>query len=365
MKIYFIGQKGIPGVSGGVEKHVEELSTRLVRSGHDVFVYTRPNYTDATLKQYKGVNLISLPSIPTKRLDAISHTFLACFDLIIFRKNVDIAHFHSIGPSSLIWLIKIFRPSLPVVFTFHSKCYNHKKWGFFARAYLRFSEYLACRLADQVVAVSKSLQQYIKERYNIDSIYIPNGTSISKRSGAGEIKKLGLKKGGYILSVSRLVRVKGIHNLIIAYNRIKTDKKLVIVGDALKKDKYYQELKELAGSNPNIIFTGVLRGRVLRELYANAYLFVQPSESEGLSVSLLEAMSFGSRILVSNIEENVEAIAGKGGVFKNLDVLDLEKQLKKIICSSENRYRLFYIDRVKKEYNWLNIAKKTLRIYQS
>ena len=106
MKIVFIGQKGIPTLMGGIERHVEELTIRLARQGHDVFVYTRPNYTDKNLSEYKGVRLISLPNIATKHLDAISHTLLACIDVSL-RRNIDIIHFHSIGPSLLIWLVKI------------------------------------------------------------------------------------------------------------------------------------------------------------------------------------------------------------------------------------------------------------------
>ena len=103
MKIALIGQKGIPsGQGGGVEKHVENLAVKLVEMGHEVLAYTRYSYSDQRIKEYQGVKLINLPSLPTKSLDAISHTFLACLDLI-FRK-VDVIHFHSIGPSSLIWL---------------------------------------------------------------------------------------------------------------------------------------------------------------------------------------------------------------------------------------------------------------------
>lgn len=192
MKIYFIGQKGIPAKSGGVEKHVEELSRRLVKAGHDVFVYTRPNYTNARLKKYQGVNLISLPSVSTKHLDAISHTFRACLDVI--KKDVDIIHFHSIGPSSLIWLVKVLKPSVPVISTFHTRCYQHKKWGIFARVYLRFGELCVCLLADKTITVSESLKNYAQEKYGVNTEYIPNGVTLPKVIRVEKIKKWGLKK---------------------------------------------------------------------------------------------------------------------------------------------------------------------------
>ena len=191
MKIYFIGQKGIPSKFGGVEKHVEDLSTRLVKAGHEVFVYTRANYTNKNLKKYHGVNLISLPTVATKHLDAITHTFRACLDLI--KRDADVIHFHSIGPSSLIWLVKLLKPGVPVVFTFHTKCYEHKKWGHIAKTYLRLAEKIACYSANKVITISQSLTSYAKSRHNIEAAFIPNGVSAMKILKANRIKKWGLK----------------------------------------------------------------------------------------------------------------------------------------------------------------------------
>ncbi len=154
MKIAFIGQKGIPAKSGGVETHVEDLSTRLVELGHEVLVYTRPNYTDKNLKEFKGVKLVSLASVATKHFDAISHTIRACFDVV--RQDVDVVHFHSIGPSSMIWLVKLLKPGLPVVATFHTRCYEHQKWGRFAKFCLKAAEAICCKFSDQTIAVSKT-----------------------------------------------------------------------------------------------------------------------------------------------------------------------------------------------------------------
>jgi glycosyltransferase involved in cell wall biosynthesis len=129
MKIVMIGQKGIPSKGGGIEIHVEELAIRLVNSGHEVSVFTRPNYSDKNLKEYKGVKLISLPSVGTKHLDAITHTFFSSLR-VVFSKKYDVVHFHGIGPSSMIWLVRFLRPNLKVVTTFHCQDYYHKKWGY-------------------------------------------------------------------------------------------------------------------------------------------------------------------------------------------------------------------------------------------
>lgn len=365
MKIYFIGQKGIPAIYGGVEKHVEELATRLVKVGHEVFVYTRPNYTAKNLKKYRGVNLISLPTIATKRLDAITHTFRACLNLA--KREADIIHFHSIGPSSLIWLVKLLKPGAPVIFTFHTKCYEHKKWDALAKLCLKIGETIACRLADKVIAISPSLSEYVLAKHKISVAYIPNGVSLPKIIKTESIKKLGLKKDNYILTVTRLVGHKGVQYLIAAYKNLKTNKKLVIVGDGVYTDDYVKELKMASQGDKNIIFTGNQTGSELAELFSNAYLFVQPSESEGLSIALLEAMAYKNCCLVSDIEENKNAIGQAGFTFKNKNVNSLKQ---KLACLLKNKPLVAKTGalaqkRARRQYDWNNIMNNTVSLYKS
>ncbi|PIT94769.1 glycosyl transferase family 1 [Candidatus Falkowbacteria bacterium CG10_big_fil_rev_8_21_14_0_10_39_9] len=362
MKIALIGQKGIPVThGGGVEKHVENLAVRLVELGHEVIVYTRHSYTDKRLKEYKGVKLVGLPSVPTKNLDAISHTFLAVI-AVIFRK-VDVVHFHSIGPSSLIWLVKLFKPHTPVVATFHSQCYHNQKWGLFAKNYLRFGEYMCSRKADTVITVSKSLLDHVLKKYpQAHARYIPNGVNVLPQLSAQEITdKWGLTKDSYILNVGRLVANKGVEYLINAYHQIKTDKKLVIVGDGVME----ADLKGLADNDPNIIFTGNQNGQILGELFSNAYLFVQPSESEGLSLALLEAMSYQNPCLVSDIPANCEVVGLDGLTFKNMDTANLKTKLEELLTSPDklkaNKEEMY--NKVVQEYDWTKIVNSIVDIY--
>jgi len=334
MKIAIIGQKGMPSKSGGVEKHVEDLATRLVKKGHEVLVYTRPNYTPKDLQDYKGVKLVSLPTIGTKHLDAIVHTFLACLDLV--KRDVDVIHFQSIGPASLIWLVKLLKPKTPIIATFHCKCYNQKKWGFLAQAYLHFGELVICRLADKTIITSKTLAKYAEEKYKRPVEYISTGVSLPANvSEASSIKTFNLEKDNYILALSRLVKHKGLQYLVEAFKKIKTDKKLVIVGGGAYTDEFVKELKSLAADDKRIIFTGIQSGAIIDELYSNAYLFVQPSESEGLSIALLEAMANGCATLVSDITENKEAIGNTGATFKNKNVADLQEKLEFLLDHPE------------------------------
>lgn len=365
MRIAIIGQKGIPAVSGGVETHVEELAAQMADRGHEVIVYTRPNYTDKSLKMYRGVHLVSLPSIPTKHLDAISHTVLACFDLL--RRRVDVVHFHSIGPSIMIWLVKILKPRTPVVATFHTLCYLHKKWGSFARFSLKLGEKMCCKLADRVITISEGLQTYAETSYKRKANYIPNGVNTGIAQAANIIsEKWSLSKDSYIVMVSRLIQHKGIHYAIQAFKKLDTDKKLVIVGDGFFTDSYVEELRALAAEDDRIIFTGRQSGQALAELYSNAYLFIQPSESEGLSISLLEAMSYGTNVLVSDIPENKEAVLDLGYTFSNKDANDLAKKLKYLLDNKEelNARSAYLIKHVNENYNWNKITTDVLNLYE-
>ena len=363
MKIAFIGQKGIPSTGGGVEKHVEELAVSLAAKGHSVLAYTRPHYTDKYLRTYRGVSLVSLPSISLKNLDAISHTFFAIIDLI--KRDIDIIHFHGIGPSSLLLLARIVKPRARIIGTFHCQDYYHKKWSWFARTYLKFGEWILCTKADTTIAVSHSLAHYADLTYGKSVTYIPNGVYSSDFLEAKEITKWGLQKGNYILAVSRLISHKGLHHLIKAFRSVETDKKLVIVGDGSYTDMYVDELHDLAASDNRVIMTGAQTGVALQELFSNAFLFVQPSESEGLSIALLEAMSFACPVLVSDIPENLEAAGNAGSSFICNNVDDLSRKLQELVTSDQlAAMGSAGQERVAKEYNWLHITKATENIYE-
>ena len=367
MKIAFIGQKGIPMKFGGVEKHVERLAIGLARRGHDVYVYTRPWYTPKKLKKYQGVNLISLKSLRTKNLDAITHSFRASLDVL--KKDYDIVHYHGVGPALLAWIPKFFKPTCKVVITFHCIDRFHQKWGLLARIALYLGEWAAIHFAHDTITVSKTLQNYCADTFGADTIYIPNGVDAVKDAQADTIKKkFGLSKGNYILFLSRLVKHKGAHYLIDAYNQLHTDKKLVIAGGSAFTDDYVKAIKNQAKYNPNIIFTGNVEGgsHEWQELYSNAYLFVHPSESEGLPIVILEAMSFGLPVLASNISENMEAIAGGHGFsFKNKNVNDLKKKLEHLINSPQLVKDVGFGAKkyVLENYNWADIVNSVENVY--
>lgn len=354
---------------GGVEAHVEKLATGLAARGHKIFVYTRPWYTPRKKKTFEGVKLISLPSIHSKNLDAISHTFLAGLDVL--RRDYDIVHYHGVGPALLAWIPRLFKPATKVIVTFHSVDRFHQKWGLLARVALYIGEWAAVKFAHDTITVSKVLQMYVSESHNADTIYIPNGVDIPKKRSPKLIKKMfGLKKDEYILFLSRLIPHKGTQYLIDAYNKINPKQKLVIAGGGSFTDDYVKFLQKKAAGNPNIIFTGQLQGgsELWSELYSNACLFVHPSEREGLPIVVLEAMSFGLGVLTSDIPESMEAIAGGHGFsFKNKSVPDLTKKLRHLLNSPElvRRVGAGAQQHVRKNYNWEGIVVSVETVYKA
>ncbi len=364
-----IGQKGVPSQGGGVERYVEELSRELVLRGHDVFVYCRSGYTGGKEKrEHRGIKLIYVPTFYTKHLEAIVHTFLCTIHAL--RQKADVLHYQAIGPSSLIWIPKwvnkILKKKTKVVVTYHCKDYKHQKWNIFARWYLRLGERMAAKYADVLIANSKGLASYAGKKYGSNPVYIPYGArALPKSQDAKHLKKWNLETGGYIFIMSRFIKHKGIHYLIDAYKTLDTTKKLVIAGDGAYTNDYKQFLLKKAADHPNIIFVGNQTGEVLGDLLENAYCFAQPSEAEGLSIALLEAMKAGKACVVSDIPENLEAVQGNGIVFENKNSVDLAEKLQYALKSPEKVEQLGALlkNQADVQNDWERIAEKTESVY--
>jgi glycosyltransferase involved in cell wall biosynthesis len=361
VKIAMYGLKGIP-YTAGVEIVVEELGSRLASRGHEVVVYVRPQYTDTNQKTYRGMRLVCLPSIPTKNLDAITHSFLAAFVSLL--EKPDIVHIHSTGNSIFAFLPRLF--NIPSLVQSHGLDWQRAKWGRFARTYLKLTDFTTTYFPTVTTAVSEKLQHYYMSKFKRPVIYIPNGVAPIKKVPPREIQKYGLKGNDYIFFASRLVPEKGCHYLIEAYQMLaQTDKKLVIAGDAWAKDPYAVALKKNAGER--ILFLGFVQGNLLAELLSNAYLYVLPSEVEGLSMGLLEAMNYGNCALVSDIEENLEVLGDAGETFKSGSSKDLALKLKLLLDDEEkvNQYRYLAQNTFNQEYDWEKVTDCYEKLYQS
>ena len=361
MRIAMLGIKGIP-CPAGAENVAEQLGARLVARGHQVTVYVRPHYTPREVREYRGIRLVHLPSIPTKNFDAITHSALATFQVL--RSRPDVVHIHSIGSALFAPLPRLFR--IPSVVQSHGLDWQRAKWGALAKTYLRLSDLFFVNFPTAATAVSQKMQRYYAARYNRPVHYIPNGVSPAQPIPPQEIHKLGLEKDGYILFAARLVKEKGCHYLLEAYGQLGCpSKKLVIAGDAKYADCYADGLKSQACEN--ILFPGFVQGRLLQELLSNAYLYVLPSEIEGLSTGLLEAMSYGNCVLVSDIEENLEATGDAGLSFRSADPADLKSKLAYLLDHPEvtHEYRARAQAHVRTHFDWDRVTDQYEALYTS
>ena len=372
MKIAMIGHKRIPSREGGIEIVVAELSKRMAAQGHDVTAYNRKSEHIAgkdfeqseKTKQWQGVKIKWVKTPDSSKLNAIVYSFFATLRAVFSR--FDIIHFHAEGPASMVILAKLFRKRSVV--TIHGLDWQRSKWGGFATKFLKFGERTAAKYADEIIVLSKNVQDYFIKVYDRETVFIPNGISKPDNYEPEIIKnKYGLDKDGYILFLGRLVPEKGVHYLIEAYKELDTDKKLVIAGGSSHTKEYESELKALANGNENIIFTGFIQGKELDELYSNAYIYCLPSDLEGMPISLLEAMSYGNCCLTSNIAECSEVCGENAVYFEQGNVQSLKSTLEELLKNEEKVSKLkntaarYILSR----YNWDNVCDDTLKLYES
>jgi len=370
MRIAMIGQKGMPALHGGVERHVHELSVRLAERGFDVQVYARAWYTDTSVERYQGVTIVHLPSIKTKHLDAITHTFVSVFHAMFTR--ADVIHFHGVGPSLLAWIPRLFAPRTRIVSTFHSLDRKHEKWGAFARAALRAGEWASCRFAHRTVTVSEGIRTYVEVVYGKQTDLIPNAVPPYARVKTTDaLDAFGLESGNYFLVVSRLIPCKGIQYLIDAFIQLQDTnalrgKKLAIVGDGFYSDRYVKKLHDMAAGNPDIVFTGFQSGVALSELYSHAFMKIHPSDNEGLPLTVLEAMSYGLPVLASDIAGHRDLIshpeytfeAGSAQALKVKLVMLLGRDPAELVAEGDRNRQ-----KVRDQFGWDEVVDKTIALY--
>ena len=359
MRVAMIGQKGIPATYGGIERHVDEISRRLVGLGVDVDVFCRFYYTPEGAS-YHGVKLLRRPSIHTKHLDAITHVSWATLESML--RHYDVVHFHALGPALFAGLPRL--AGARTVVTVHGLDWQREKWGRFARWFLRRCEGPAAHFPDRTIVVSKTLRQHFETHHRCAATFIPNGTNLPQPRAPKKLASLGLTPGKYVLFVGRLVPEKGVHYLCEAFSRIDTDMKLALVGGLSFSQGYVETLKTYQSDRIRLL--DYVFGDGLEELWSNAYCVVQPSTMEGLSIALLEALSYGRCVLISDIPENMEVAEECSLSFRSKDVGDLREKLEHLIRHPD--VVRDYGERARKHilqhYSWDNVAESTAQLYR-
>ncbi len=372
MKIAMIGHKRIPSREGGVEIVVEQLAERMVARGHEVYAYNRKGHhvsgdKENDLKEvdlYKGIHSLAARTFEKMSLNAFVYSVLATIHALF--QKYDVIHFHASGSCAMIWLPKLF--GIHTIATIHGLDSQRAKWGGFASKYLQFGEKMAAKYADELIVLSEGNRKYFKDMYGRNATLIPNGIDPQEIKEAKLIReRFGLERKSYILFLARIVPEKGLHYLIEAFKNIETDKKLCIVGGTSHSDEYVEQVVKMAEDDPRIMFLGFQQGTALQELFSNAYLYVLPSDVEGMPISLLEAMSYGNCCVVSDIVENASVVEDKGITFEKGNVKSLEKELKNLLEDERIVHMLKKESRefITKKYNWDEIVDKTIQLYEN
>ena len=351
MKVAFIGGRGVISKYSGIEAYYEEVGRELAHRGHDVTVYCRSYFTPPQQK-HEGMNIVRIPTLRTKHLETAMHTFLSSLHVLFSRNRI--VHYHALGPSLFSFIPRL--AGKKTVVTVQGLDWQRKKWNALASAVLRAGEHASATLPDATMVVSQTLRKYYDDRYGREPLCIPNGTHLRDRREPSHLSDWGLAQDDYILFLGRFSPEKNCHMLIDAYERLDTPIKLVFAGGSSYTDAYVDRLRRHASDR--IRFLPWVGGDELEELLTNAMLFALPSDMEGLSLALLDAMGAGVCVVTSDIPENRELVDGAGYTFRRADVEDLERVLRMLVGDPAARRSAAEAakQRIRDHYLWSDIA---------
>src|SRR5580700_2444832 len=326
VRVAFIGGRGVVSKYSGIETYYEEIGKRLTGMGHEVTAYCRSYFTPPA-RQRNGMQLVRLPTIRSKHLETLVHTFLSTLHVLV--QPCDVVHYHALGPALFSFIPRL--AGKKTVVTVKGLDWERKKWGRIASAILRLGERAAVSFPTQTMVVSQTLQKYYRGRYGAGTSYVPNGGVLRERRLPDKIFDWGLEPGKYILFLGRFSPEKGCHLLVEAYEKLDTDVKLVMAGASSYCDDYSRQLQSHASERIKIL--DWVSGEALDELLTNAMVFVLPSDLEGLSLALLDAMGAGLCVVASDVPENREVVMDAGYTFRPGDAADLADRLRFLIAN--------------------------------
>jgi glycosyltransferase involved in cell wall biosynthesis len=362
VRVAFIGGRGVISKYSGIETYYEEVGQRLVQMGHEVTVYCR-NYFTPALAEHKGMRLVRLPTIRSKHWETVIHTLLSSAHALT--QKYDVVHYHALGPALFSFLPRLLGKKAAV--TVQGLDWQRKKWGRLASAVLRLGERASVRLPDATMVVSQALRRRYREAHGVEAFYVPNGGLLRERREPRKILEWGLDPGKYILFLGRFSPEKGCHLLVDAFEQIEKqidpEVKLVMAGAASYCDEYSRELRTHASDRIRML--DWVSGETLDELLTNAMVFVLPSDLEGLSLALLDAMGAGLCVLASDVPENREVVDGAGFTFERGNAAHLADRLRFLIANPAAREAAGRTarKRIEREYQWQKVAEGIERVY--
>jgi len=361
MKIAIMGIRGIPANYGGFETFAEEVAPRLVQYGHEVTVYGRSNNVRYDGKYYNGVRIRILPTIRHKYLDTVAHTFLCTLHSLFIR--YDAILICNSANSTFAWIPRIVGQK--VALNVDGLEWKRKKWNKLGQWFYKISEFFATIFPNRVVTDAIEIQKYYLKKFKKESTYIPYGAPEERVKTTNVLKKYGIKSRKYVLYVSRLEPENNAHLVVKAFEKVKTDMNLVVVGDAPYNKEYIEQLKSTKDSR--IIFTGYVFGDGYREFQSNAYLYVQATEVGGTHPALLEGMGFGNCVLANDVKEHREVLGNSGLYFEGNHNYDNLTEKIQYLCDNPDvveKYRESARERVQERYSWEKVTRDYEKLFK-
>jgi glycosyltransferase involved in cell wall biosynthesis len=354
MRIALVGTRGIPANYGGFETFAEELSTRLVARGHEVVVYCRSRHAE---DGYRGVRLQYLPTVRHKYFDTIAHTFVSTLHLLQHR--VDAALYCN-GANAIFTLLPR-AAGIPVALNVDGIERKRKKWNRAAKAWYLLSEHLSTFCPNAVITDAAAIQEYYLERYRYPTTFIPYGAVAGKVASKGVLDELGLEPGRYFLYVSRMEPENHPLEVRQAFEKVSTDWKLALIGDAPYAHDYIRAVRDT--KDPRIVMPGAIYGVGYQELGSHCFAYIHATEVGGTHPALIEAMGRGALVLYRNTRENAEVAGGCGIPFED----DLAKKIAWTLSLSETEreaLRARAVAVVRERYCWDAVTDQYERLLQ-
>lgn len=360
--ISYIGTKGVPAKYGGAETGVQEISSRLVKKHYSINVYGSHNKKGIKRSDFKGIKTINFPSLKSKGLDFL---FLRIFSTLFasFNRETKILHYYGCDAGLYYLIPKLLRKK--IVITLDGFEWERESYSKIEKIFLKLIFRITVKRAHHVIVDSQIFLNWLADKYKISSSFLPYAANFNRDINEQMLKKYDLKKNDYIIFIGRLVQEKGVDLLLKAFRNLKTEKKLVIVGDNPYDEKYVNYLKSLASTN--VVFLGAIYGSEYEELLKCAYCYTSASKVEGTSPSLVQAMAYGLATVVSDIPTNVEVLNGTGLTFRNEDYDDLRSKLE-ILLRDEVLAQDFgekASQRAAQHYSWDAVVNKLDKIYKN
>jgi glycosyltransferase involved in cell wall biosynthesis len=359
LKIAIIGTRGIPANYGGFETFAEECSAGLVARGHYVTVYCRSHYVSKELKSHRGVRLVVLPTLQWKYFDTVVHTFFSIIHSLF--QKYDLILICNAANSIYAWMPRVL--GIPVVVNVDGIERLRQKWNFIGKAYYRVCERLSTCFPNAIVTDAKVIEKYYLEQYGAASVFIPYGAIIDRSAGDETLEKIGLSSREYFLYVSRLEPENNAHLVVKAFEKVRTSKRLVILGDAPYSAEYIRQIR--ATNDSRIIFPGAVYGKGYRQLQANAFCYIHATEVGGTHPALIEAMGQGNLVIANGTDENIEVLDGAGLIYRKNDIDELAKCLQGVADNPQEYVHLASaaLERARSHYSWDSVIQQYEKLF--